>query len=57
MEERKCSNEQLVALLHSLDADSDFDGFMQRFIDSSYVEMLSYGNVDRALAQAATRHT
>ena len=50
MEERKCSNEQLVALLESLDADGDFDGFMQRFVDSSYVEMLAYGNVNRAVA-------
>ena len=51
MEERKCSNEQLVELLKGLDADSDFDGFMQRLVDSSYVEMLAYGNVDRAIAQ------
>ena len=51
MEERKCSNEQLVALLKDLQADSDFDGFMQRFVDSSYVEALAYGNVDRRLAE------
>ena len=51
MEERKCSNEQLVALLEGLHADSDFDGFMRRFVDLSYVELLAFGNVDRASAK------
>ena len=51
MEQRKCSNEQLVALLHEIDADSDLDGFMRRFVDSAYVELLAYGNVDRSLAR------
>ena len=47
MEEEKVSNEELIHVMDSLDADSDYAGFLERLIDSSYVELFGYGNVDR----------
>ena len=47
MEEEKVSNEELIAQLQGLHADSDYDAFLRRLVDSAYVEAFGYGNVDR----------
>ena len=46
MEEEKVSNEVLIQEMRALRYESDYEGFMRRLIDSSYVEVFGYGNVD-----------
>ena len=47
MEEDKLSNADAVSLLQGMHSDSDYAGFVSLLADSSFVEMLGYGNVDR----------
>ena len=46
MEEEKVSNAELVEVLGATHSDSEYGGFLQRWVDSSYVECFGYGNVD-----------